>query len=281
MLSPLIKWAGGKRQILPTLMMHFPKEFNNYYEPFVGAGSVFMELYNKQKLDGKTIYISDIMVPLINLYNVVSLQAEALIEELSNPKYANDREIYLGLRQRFNQIKKEEPTVELAALFVYLNKTGFNGMYRENAKGEYNIPFGKQNAPMVCNRTAISNLTNFLSLPNVTVKCGDYLETEPLVQRGDFVYMDPPYYGTFTGYNKDEFGEAEQRRLRDYFLLLTQRGVLVALSNSDCDFIRGLYQDVPGVRMIQIPVKRMINSKVEARGQTKIELLIVNYPAFV
>uniref|UniRef100_A0A6C0H705 site-specific DNA-methyltransferase (adenine-specific) n=1 Tax=viral metagenome TaxID=1070528 RepID=A0A6C0H705_9ZZZZ len=279
-LTPIIKWAGGKRQILQILTQHFPIEFGDYFEPFVGGGSVFMELYNQRLLDNKNVYLSDIMIPLINLYQVILRHPEALLKELSNEKYANDRNTYIQLRECFNKLKQLQTyhaNVELAALFVYLNKTGFNGMYRENAKGEYNIGFGRNISSTFCNTTTTMNLHSFLLMPNVTIRCGHYLETESLVKPGDFVYLDPPYYGTFTGYNNEKFGEGEQRRLRDYFILLTQRGVKVALSNSDCQFIRELYETIPGVRLIEIPVKRFINSKVTERNKLCTELLVINY----
>ncbi|NBP00211.1 MAG: Dam family site-specific DNA-(adenine-N6)-methyltransferase [Proteobacteria bacterium] len=281
-LTPIIKWAGGKRQILPILKKHFPIEFGDYFEPFVGGGSVFMELYNGRLLDNKNVYLSDIMIPLINLYQVILRQPEALLEELSNEKYANNRDVYIEMRQSFNRLKQlasvvYHTNVEMAALFLYLNKTGFNGMYRENAKGEYNIAYGRNVSSKFGDKTTIMNLHSFLRMPNVTIGCGHYLDIEPLVKPGDFVYLDPPYYGTFTGYNNEKFGEGEQIRLRDYFMLLTQRGVKVALSNSDCQFIRELYKTIPGVRVIEIPVKRFINSKVTERNKLCTELLIVNY----
>jgi len=279
-LTPIIKWAGGKRQILPILMKHFPRQFGDYFEPFVGGGSVFMELYNGGRLDNKNVYLGDIMIPLINLYQVVLHEPEAFIHELLNGKYTNDRETYNEMRGAFNKVKhlvNDQPNVKMAALFVYLNKTCFNGMYRENSKGEYNIAFGKNNLSKLCDATTVRSLHHFLGLPNVAIQCGHYFDINPKVKSGDFVYLDPPYYGTFTGYNSTKFGEGEQRCLRDFFCLLTQRGVKVALSNSNCGFIRELYETIPGVRLIEIPVKRCINSKSTERGKICSELLIVNY----
>lgn len=280
-LSPIIKWAGGKRQILPILSKHFPIEFGDYFEPFVGGGSVFMDMYNKGRLENKNVYLGDIMIPLMNLYRVVLHQPEAFITELSKDEYANDRDTYNKMRGCFNQLKQlasdGSVNVELAALFVYLNKTCFNGMYRENAQGEYNTSFGKNISPKIVDAATVRSLHNFLSRSSVTIRCGHYQDIGSLVKAGDFVYLDPPYYGTFTGYNSDRFGEHEQTRLRDFFGLLTQRGVKVAISNSDCGFIRELYQTIPGAQFIEIPVKRSINSKATERGKSRSELLIVNY----
>lgn len=279
-LIPIVKWAGGKRQILPILTKHFPSEFGDYFEPFIGGGSVFMNLYNSGRLENKNVYLSDIMIPLMNLYQVVLYEPEALIQELSSSQYTNNRDTYNEMRECFNRLKQlesDKPNVKMAALFVYLNKTCFNGMYRENSKGEYNIAFGKNVLSKLCDAMTVRSLHHFLKSTAVRIWGGHYLDINPLVNSGDFVYLDPPYYGTFTSYNSSKFGEAEQRCLRDFFWSLTQRGVKVALSNSDCEFIRQLYETIPGVRLLQIPVKRLVNSKSTERGRICSELLIVNY----
>ena len=281
-LEPLVKWAGGKRQIMKKLVMHFPNEFKNYHEPFVGAGSVFMELTNRKLLDGKKVFLSDLMSPLINVYNVVKLWPDELISELSTDRYSNDKETFTMLKERFNELKmsdnsNKEVKIELAALFIYLNKTGFNGMYRENSKGNFNIPFGKQKNPRICNKETISYLSEFLNQSSILIRCCNFTESESVIEKGDFIYMDPPYYGTFTGYNKEEFGKKQQEELRDFFVRLSQRGCKVALSNSNNDYIKELYSNIENIRFIEIDVKRMINSNGLARGETKKELLIVNY----
>ena len=282
-LSPLLKWAGGKRQIIHELLSHFPPGFNDYHEPFVGAGSVFMEMVQRSLLDGKGVHLSDRMEPLMNLYRVVRNHPQRFLAELlENPAYANTLEAYTALRARFNALKPllvptEEEGIELAALFVYLNKTGFNGMYRENSKGGFNIPFGRQTNPTLCDPESVMRLCAFLYQDRVALWCGDYSEHEERVKKGDFVYMDPPYHGTFTGYVKEGFGDKEQEELRDCFARLSSRGCLVALSNSNTPYIRELYSGIPGVRILEIPVRRMINSKASARKDVLTELLIVNY----
>ena len=270
---------------MKTLVSFFPKEFNNYHEPFVGAGSVFMELVNRGVLTNKQINISDAMMSLINLYVVTKFNAEELIEELRKKEYANTSEIYYRHRCLFNTLKQELEiieigNVELAALFIYLNRTGFNGMYRENAKGQFNVPYGKMKYENVLfNKldAKMKKLQEFLNMTNVTIRCIDYQKTSENIYSGDFVYMDPPYYGTFTGYNKDIFGEKQQKELHDFILRLTQRGVKVALSNSNCKFIRELYNDIPNVKMIELSVRRNITSKKEDRANISSELLILNY----
>ncbi len=278
-LKPAIKWAGGKRSIMRGLIANFPQEFGNYFEPFVGGGSVFMELVNDNRLENKQVYLGDIMQPLVNMYCIIKDRPDELIDELGKERYKNTKEQFTLCKERFNSIKHNigEHAVEGAALFIYLNKIGFNGMYRENKSGQYNIPFGKQANPTICNPIIIQALSNYLRKPTVTLNCGSYIECENNVQSGDFVYLDPPYYDTFTGYNSSAFGEVEQRSLRDFYARLTTKGCKVALSNSNHQFIRDLYGDIPGVRFIEIEVKRMINSKGDERKNVKTELLVTNY----
>lgn len=280
-LKPLVKWAGGKRQIINTLMDNFPSNFNNYHEPFVGAGSVFMEMHNRGLLNEKQVYISDIMFPLINLYKVIeSTNYQLLIDEFTQSQhYLNDKETYQSLKNEFNLIKSEGITncVRLASLFIYLNKTGFNGMYRENSKGQYNIPFGRQKKPTLIVPESVKSLHNFLSKESVNITCCSFEHAIEFVNSGDFVYFDPPYYNTFTSYDKTQFGEDKQKLLRDYVVMLTNKGCKVAVSNSNEQFIRNLYKDIPNVRFIDIPVKRCINSKSDARKIPYMELLITNY----
>jgi DNA adenine methylase len=280
-LSPLLKWAGGKRQIIHELLSHFPAEFNDYHEPFVGAGSVFMEMAQRGLLDGKGVHLSDRMEPLMNLYRVVKDHPQRFLVEMENPRYANTLEAYTVLRARFNALKPllhtEKEEVELAALFVYLNKTGFNGMYRENSKGGFNIPFGKQNNPTLCDPESLRRLSAFLNQDRVVLWCGDYSQHEARIKKGDFVYMDPPYHGTFTGYVKEGFGDKDQENLRDFFERLSTKGCRVALSNSNTPYIHQLYSGLAGVRILEIPVRRVINSKASARKDVLTELLIVNY----
>jgi DNA adenine methylase len=282
-LKPIIKWAGGKRQIMSAILQEFPREFNDYYEPFVGGGSVFMEMSNREILDdSKNIYLSDLMSPLIAMYSVVRDYCEELLLELSRDVYINEKEKYDDIKKLYNTLKESnerdaEQSVKLVALFIFLNKTGFNGLYRENLSGKYNVPFGKQKSPTMINETCARELSEFLKKDNVHVKCASYEHIEETVKNGDFVYLDPPYYNTFTQYTNNKFEEDQQIQLKAFFQLLSNKGCKVALSNSDHPFIRELYNQLPGVRIIEIDVKRVINSKGQDRKLGKKELLIVNY----
>lgn len=282
MLKPIVKWAGGKRQIMNELLKHFPNEFRNYFEPFAGGLSVCLELYNNGALKDKVVFISDIMSPLICTYRVVRDSPIELLAEIQNDKYTITLPNFTVNKQRFNEIKRQLEgndtqnenlnEIELAALFLYLNKTCFNGMYRENLKGEYNVPYGKQKNPTIVNTDTINNLSKFLT--DVILCCGTYNVIQDVVQPNDFVYLDPPYYNTFTGYTKETFGEGEQIELRNFVNTLTSIGCKVAISNSDHPFIRELYA---GYTFFPIPVKRVINSKGDERKNVKQELLITNY----
>jgi len=280
-LKPVIKWAGGKRQILPELLKHFPRDFNNYHEPFLGGASVVLHLWNCGLLTNKHIYISDIMHPLVNLYNTIKQNPQRLILELSDSKYSNTAEAYNRHRIEFNKIKREtcweQSNIPEAALFLYLNRICFNGMYRENSRGEFNVPFGKQKNPQICNRDSILDLHNFLVNNHVHLTCSSFLNAENNMKRDDFVYLDPPYYNTFTSYNRESFGKVEQIQLRDFFVRLTDTGCRVALSNSNDPFILELYQNIPNVKIIEIDSKRIINCKVDARGDIVKEILVCNY----
>lgn len=280
MLKPLVKWAGGKRQIMKILLQHFPSEFNNYHEPFVGAASVFLEMFNRGLLADKKVYLSDVLAPLMNLYDVVKYNHENLIKEFSRDNYQNNKDVYDVLREHFNALKNNityDNQVKVAALFIYLNKTGFNGMYRENKNGQFNIPFGKQKQTCYYSYDNLMSLHSCLSNDNIHLSCCSYEQGFDFIETGDFIYMDPPYFNTFNNYNKDKFDEKEQQLLKDYFVKLSNKGCKVALSNSKEQFIIDLYKDVPNVRFIEFQVKRYVNSKGCDRKIPKSELLIVNY----
>lgn len=284
-IKPIIKYAGGKRMILNQLIQYFPKEFNNYYEPFIGGGSVLFELCNLNLLNSKNIYICDISEPLINMYIIIRDCSIDLIDELKNDElYKNDKDVFYKNRIRFNELKLKntidltiKEKIEYAALYIYLNRVCFNGIYRENSKGEYNVPFGKQKNPLICNEDLIIMLSKFFLDNKVEINTNDYSVIEKSVKKDDFIYMDPPYYNTFTGYNKEQFNKDSQIKLMQFYKKLTLLGCKVALSNSDTEFIRTLYNTIPNVKIIEIDVKRVINSKAENRKNKVKELLITNY----
>lgn len=287
-LKPIIKYAGGKRSIMEQIMKYFPDDFENYFEPFFGGGSVLFHLENKKRLGkDKSVYISDISEPLMNMYHVIKEYPSELITELKKSDiYKNNKTTFNENRTEFNRLKAmdistfdKDTKVKLAGLYIYLNRVCFNGMYRENKKGEYNVPFGKQKNPIICNEVLINEISTFLNGKGVEIRASDYSYIKSSAKKGDFIYFDPPYYNTFTGYNKIQFDKDSQIKLMESFKYLTEIGCKVALSNSNSDFIRELYSnnEILGVRIIEIDVKRVINSKSEERKKEIKELLIVNF----
>lgn len=275
-LKPIIKWAGGKRGVMNQLVHLFPTEFNNYHEPFLGGGSVALHLHNSGKLTDKQVFLSDSMKPLIGLYTTIKDDLQNLLLELKKPCYTNDKDSFMKCRDEYNRIKMEEH-VKVSALFVYLNKTCFNGLYRENKLGEYNVPFGSFKNPSTIDEQHATNISTWLNQSNVHVSCCDYTNIEHHVQCGDFIYMDPPYYNTFNGYSKNVFGHDEQIQLFKCVERLTSIGCKVAMSNSNDPIIRDLYSSIPNVKFHEIQVKRPITSKSIDRTNIYTELLVTNY----
>jgi DNA adenine methylase len=277
-LKPFIKYCGGKSRLLPYIFEHLPDltTINNYFEPFVGGGSVFFGFYSNDKYyNYKRQYtISDINDNLINCYEIIKNNINQLIIELKKDIYKNEKTNYYTCRNRFNQIKfnsSNELSVEKAALFIYLNKCGYNGMYRENSKGEFNIPFGKMNNPKIIDEITLMNIHN--SLQNIHIACCEYNNISEIIEKNDFVYIDPPYHNTFTDYTNNKFGEVEQTNLKHFIDKLTEKGVKVMLSNSATQFIKDLYSNY---KQINITTKYSLGGKGADRGN-KQELIIINY----
>jgi DNA adenine methylase len=271
--APILKWAGGKRQIIAELFKKFPKNYNNYHEPFVGSMSVFLEMINSNFKFNK-VFLSDALAPLINVYTTIKYNHLDLINELKKTTYVNNLENYNKIRKRFNEMKDNSICVELAAMFIFLNKTGFNGMYRENSSGLYNIPYGKQTNPCICNENLINKLNYLLNKIDIKLKACDFTDVLNNVSENDFVYLDPPYYDTFSSYTKDKFNDEQHIKLKNVIDELTSKKCKVILSNSDTEFIRNLYKNYD---IIKIPVKRQINSDASKRKDIKYELLICNF----
>lgn len=274
-LKPFIKYCGGKTKLLPYIIQNLPQmDFKNYYEPFLGGGSVLFEILSKDLEDNfnRQYVVSDINECLINCYNIIQNNINELVNELKKDIYKNDSVHYYNRRKRFNEIKfNDNHLVEKAALFIYLNKCGYNGMYRENAKGEFNIPFGKMNNPNICDILLLEKIHK--SLKNVDIAYSEYNMILELVEKKDLVYLDPPYHDTFTDYTNNKFGEDEQKNLKLFIDKLTQKGVYVMLSNSATDFIKDLYKDY---KQINLTTKYSLGGKGADRGD-KQELLILNY----
>jgi DNA adenine methylase len=270
--EPFLKWAGGKGQLLKQYEAFFPNDFNNFFEPFVGGGAVFFYLFNAGRLqDRKKIFLIDSNEELINCYSVIKEDVEKLIKILNSPKFINTE-------QTFYKIRAEEPKERFgrAARTIYLNKTCFNGLYRVNSKGKFNVPFGGYKNPLICNSRNLIAVSS--ALQNVEILYGDFDRCLKLAKKEDFIYFDPPYQplnktSSFTSYTKEPFGEKEQVKLSKVFRGLDKIGCKVMLSNSDTSFIRKLYKNF---RIEVVLAKRAINCKASGRGAIK-ELVILNY----
>ncbi len=272
---PFIKWVGGKRQLLSQFrgLGLYSSEFNDadcrYFEPFVGGGAVFFDL------QPKSATISDLNSELITTYMVVRDNVERLIESLK--KHVYDKDYFLKIRA-MDPVKMSD--LDVASRFIYLNRTCFNGMYRVNSKGQFNVPFGRYKNPIICDEGNLRAASR--TLQDVEILNVDYKVAVSKAKAGDFVYFDPPYYpisstSSFTSYTKNGFAEKEQVELRDTFAELSNRGCCVMLSNSDSAFIRDIYGGLKNVTITTVGAGRAINSKATGRGKIT-ELVITNYP---
>ena len=232
-LKPLLKWVGGKTKLLNKLEPYFKGEFETYIEPFLGGGAVFLRFHTI----GRNWIISDLNRDLIHFYLMVRDNSNKLIEELKRNVYKNNEDIYYKLRKRFNDKKKlDEYDVEFAALFLYLNKHCYNGLYRVNSKGKFNAPYGKYKNPILYDKINLLDWSKLLQQGIIT--CCDYKETLALAKEGDFIYLDPPYDQTFDNYNEVSF---DQEELRNECTDLKKRGVNLVQSNSKTNNIENLY----------------------------------------
>ncbi len=273
--KPFVKWVGGKRQLLRQfreLGLYPPEDFNpitnTYYEPFVGGGAVFFDLLPKNA------ELSDLNNELVATYNVIKNNVDELIQSLQ--KHIYDKEYYLEVRAK----KVEDLSdVEVASRFIFLNRTGFNGLYRVNKSGQFNVPFGRYNNPVICDEDNLRRVSD--ALQDVTITHQDYKQVLKTAKSGDFIYLDPPYYpinatSSFTSYIAEGFLEKEQTELRDTFVKLHEKGCFVMLSNSDTPFINELYSGLDGITINKITAGRSINSKGSGRGKIT-EVLVTNY----
>ena len=268
-MRPLLKWAGGKRSLVERIQSFFPDDHleRSYHEPFMGGGAVFFSL---EPVRGS---VNDINPRLMNFYRVVRDRPEELIEVASGYRY--EKEEYYSLRSRFNT-RPADP-VEDAALLLYLNKTGYNGLYRVNSKGEFNVPFGRYKDPAIVHPERIMKAGRLLR--GVDIRCGDFLYLLETAEAGDMCYFDPPYMPVsrtahFTDYSAGGFTEEDQRRLRDACVELDSRGVVFVQSNSDTELVRSLYNGI-GFELVSLRTLRMISSKVSSRSKG-YDLLITN-----
>ncbi len=263
---PFLKWAGGKNKLIQQYIPYFPKEFKTYYEPFLGGAAVFFYL------NPASATLTDINAELINAYRCVRDNVEELIEILEVHQLRHCKDYYYNIRQC-----KGVTNVEKAARLIYLNKTCFNGLYRENSKGEFNVPIGKYKNPKICNPVLLRSVS--AALQNAQINVRPFEDILNYVNSSDdFVYFDPPYHplsptSNFTAYSRYSFSQDDQIRLKQVFAELAERGVKVMLSNSDCKFIRTLYSDF---NINSILAARLINSDIMKRGKIS-EVLITSY----
>lgn len=266
---PIVKWVGGKRQLMFELIKNMPKSYNRYFEPFIGGGALFFELQPEQA------YISDMNEELINLYSVVRDNVYELIKDLS--KHEVSKEYFLEIR---NIDRTEQYTelsdVERASRFIYLNRTCFNGMYRVNSQGQFNVPFGHYKNPRIIDENNLLNCSELLK--KTEIKCADFSEILTKVKKGDLVYFDPPYVplnetSSFTSYTKDGFDIDMQFKLRDVCDKLDTMGIKFMLSNSDTKLVNELYANY---EIKKVFASRQINANTDGRGKIT-EVLVRNY----
>lgn len=271
LVQPFLKWAGGKRQLLPEIRKYIPEKYTAYYEPFVGGGAVLFDVQPKNAV------VNDSNPELINVYEVIRTNVEALITELKNHK--NNEEHFYKIREldRSNDFGKLN-NIQKAARIIYLNKTCYNGLFRVNSQGQFNVPFGRYKNPEFVNEIILRAVSNYLNSTNITFLNEDFESPLKKVKKGSFVYFDPPYdpvsdTSSFTGYTLDGFDSEEQKRLKETCDSLNKKGCKFLLSNSATNFIIDLYREYT-IEIVK--VGRAINSVASKRGKID-EVLVRNY----
>jgi DNA adenine methylase len=265
---PFLKWAGGKSRLIPQYLPHLPKNYQTYYEPFLGGGALFFYLQPQKSV------LTDINSELITTYCCVRDRVEELIAHLQEHKRKHNRDYYYSVRG-----KTVDNELEQAARFIYLNKTCYNGLYRVNSQGKFNVPLGKYINPNICQEDLLRAASAILAQSEI--RQADFTQVlNYATNSDDFVFLDPPYYpisstSYFTSYSQNSFGEKDQERLRNTCAELARRGVKVVVCNSDSQFIKELYQEI-GFNIHFIEAARSINSNTKKRGMIK-ELLITSY----
>ena len=295
---PILKWAGGKRQLLPALRPYYPVQFQRYFEPFLGSGAVFLDLYNDGRLDGREAHLSDVNADIIGCYRTVRDSVEEVIEALSEL----EREYRLHRRAHFYDVRDNQfnpvragigeagcpaacYTPRLAAMLIYLNRTGYNGLYRVNSRGAFNVPHGRHDKPRICDGENLRHVAVALRQPGVHLDVMTFENALASAGAGDFVYLDPPYAplsktAQFTAYTSQGFGSEEHGRLQRAVIELAARGARVLLSNSAAPAVRRLYAEShearsAGLKTRSVEARRAINSRASGRGTIR-EYLITN-----
>jgi len=269
--SPIIKWVGGKTKLLPQLLARMPEKYNRYYEPFAGGAALFFRLAPKKAV------LADSNHDLIGLYTAVAKDVSAVIRRLQMHREAHDEAHYYETRTRWNDREVSWSTPERAAAFIYLNKTCFNGLWRVNRSGAFNVPIGRYTDPPICVPEALRAAQQVLSRAELR-RC-DYRSAVADAKAGDFVYFDPPYdpitpTANFTSYTADVFGPEQQAELADLARALVAKGCRVMLSNHDTPYIRTLYK---GMQIDRVKCSRAINSNAAKRGDVDEVIVTAGY----
>jgi DNA adenine methylase len=295
---PILKWAGGKRQLLPALRRYYPQQFTRYFEPFLGSGAVFLDLHNQGRLGECEVRLSDVNADIIGCYRMVRDAVDEVIEGLQGLERqyrAGGRDHYYEVRDgRFNPLRRavyaeasraEGYTPLLAAMLIFLNRTGYNGLFRVNSRGEFNVPHGRHSSLRICDAQNLRRLSAALRRPGVHLDIQLFHSALEPAGAGDFIYLDPPYVplsrtAQFTAYTAAGFGPDEQAVLQRSVIDLASRGAHVLLSNSAAPAVRRLYAESAearsaGLQTRSVPARRAINSRASSRGAI-LEYLITN-----
>jgi len=297
-IRPFLKWAGGKRQLLPALRLHYPSSFDRYIEPFLGSGAVFFDLCGTHRLAGRRVELFDLNPDLIGCYRAVRDRTEdviAALDDLAAQHRARGAACYYDVRdRRFNPLRAGKThgpdgldgayTPELAAMFIYLNRTGFNGLFRLNRGGEFNVPAGRYENPRICDADHLRAVARVLRARGVSLERKPFDYALERAGAGDFVYCDPPYAplsvtSQFAHYTAGGFTPLDHVRLHQAVVDASARGALIVMSNSSAPQITAAYTGYAarraGLRVERVPARRAINSRAAGRGPVD-ELIISN-----
>lgn len=293
---PFLKWAGGKRQLLQELRRFIPSQFNAYHEPFLGSGAVFFDLWHRGALTSRFCNLTDINADLVGCYRALAGDPDGVIRELSALAASHaraGRTAYYRVRDdlfnpRRRQLSETQREVcyppDMAAMFIYLNRTGYNGLFRLNARGDFNVPMGRYENPRVCDEPTLRAVAEVLNQASVSVRHDSFASLSRRAEAGDLVYLDPPYAplsatARFTSYTGDGFSDEDQARLQQLVLDLANRGCQIVLSNSTAPIVTGLYTTrqarSAGLRAHRVAARRAINSNAARRGDVE-EYVISN-----
>lgn len=284
--APFVKWAGGKSRSLQALQRFFPIKFNTYYEPFLGGGAVFFHLWSLGRINHAVL--SDSSKALINTYAAIRKDLNGLLTQLEalQSRTKNQKFYYEIARPGFNRIRLRtglEGNITKAALMIYLNKTCYNGVFRVNGTGGFNVPRGSHKNPRIFDRAILESVRSILVDEAIEISCSNYSDALETAQRNDFVYLDPPYdpiglKPNFTDYTSQGFGKIDQERLALLVKELDERGCRIMLSNSHSSWVRSLYQaKLPNAHIETILASRAVNREAHGRGKVR-EYVVTNYP---